>query len=90
MLALLETMRDIDETDVKDEEALTAKQAFTTALAPLASRPSIPEDALAGVRHAASGAEGEAAADAANRWRHNAFRVWTARKPQARSRWNLL
>ena len=32
MLALLETMRDIDQTDVKDSEALPARQAFLAAL----------------------------------------------------------
>ena len=89
IFALLETMRDIDETDVTDDdEALPAKQAFTTALAQLASRPAVPEEELAG--HVASCAEGGAAMATANRWRQNVFRVWTARKPQARSTWSLL
>lgn len=81
MVGLIQTMRDIDETDIKDDEALEAKQAFTAALSQLATRPTVSEQERGGGE--------EATADVVSRWPHNTFRIWTARKPQARSRWRL-
>ena len=88
MVGLIQTMRDIDETDIKDDEALKAKQAFTAALSQLATRPSVPEQERGVGEEATAGVRGGPGA-AVSRWPHNTFRIWTARKPQTRSIWRL-
>lgn len=99
VVGLIQTMRDIDETPVKDDEAEAARQAFTAALAQLSSRPPVPEQERKGEEEAAGGMRavagapaelGEGVDEAAgglSRWPHNTFRIWTARKAQPRSRW---
>jgi ubiquinone/menaquinone biosynthesis C-methylase UbiE len=88
ILALLETMRDMDQTDVKDEEALDAKHAFLAALT--CERASGGAGTVASSSKAQTNTAPGPVRAPQRRWPCNDFRVWTARKPMPASRgWGL-